>query len=406
MRPQGDKSENIPAYLAGTLSDPEKADLERELAASPELRAELALWKRMRMLARLDAWREQAGHVSPETIVEFVEGTTRNRASVERHLASCSECREDVETLRRISPMPAPTPVGPSLIDRLAGFFTIPRLGYALAIVAVVILLVNVIDNYLGSRTPEWRQLRAEADTYMEQGNDEAALELYQRALEVTQETGTSETAEVSEIFDSLATINRRSGNSAEARRLLEQSLALKQSAGLTDTWAGAWVLDQLGTIEKLAGDPLSSEAYYRRADAIREGLAGSNPDDPILQRYRRNVALIRLVPQIGFRGPETPPFPLVSLDEQTTHAEFLIVLRRNRDITARYLPTLTTPSRIALPLPDTLSVDPLHPSERTLRLTLSKRFFDEGKGTYRIGVRNLTGGDGAIEDVYFFQVR
>ena len=356
-------------------------------------------------MARLDALREQAGHLSPETIVDFVEGTTRNRPSVERHLASCSECREDVETLRRLSPMPAPTPVGPSLIDRLAGFFTIPRLGYALAIVAVVILLVNVIDNYLGSRTPEWRQLQAEADTYMEQGNDEAALELYQRALEVIQEPGTSETADVSEILDSLATINRRSGNSAEARRLLEQSLALKQPAGLTDTWAGAWVLDQLGTIEKLAGDPLSSEAYYRRADAIREGLAGSNPD-PSLQRYRRNVALIRLVPQTGFRGPETPPFPLVSLDEQTTHAEFLIVLRRNRNITARYLPTLTTPSRLALPLPDTLSVDPLHPSERTLRLTLSRRFFDEGKGTYRIGVRNLTGGDGAIEDVYFFQVR
>jgi hypothetical protein len=179
----------------------------------------------------------------------------------------------------------------------------------------------------------------------------------------------------------------------------------MKQAGGLGETWGTAWVLEQIGTLEKIAGNVLESESFYRRADSIREVLAERHPDDQNLQHYRRNVALVRLVPQIGFRGPETPPFPLITFDDQTTHMEFQIVLRRNRDLSASYLPTLTTPSRLAIPLPDTLSVDPLHPSERTLRLTLSRRFFDEGKGTYRIGIRKLDSRQEAVEDVYFFQI-
>ncbi len=407
MEKKNNPAGDIPAFLAGTLDEAGKLRLNEALAESGELRNELELWKKMRALVRNEEARQAAGHLSPETILGFVEGTIRETADIEKHILSCSECREDIELIRPTYSLHARQVSGQQhgFRDTLLAFFTMPRIGYALGVLAAAVILISGIVYYISDKIPEWKQLQAEADAEAERGMYDTAKQLYQRALELTGSPAAANAGEISAILDSLAGINRRNGEYEDARKLLRQSLALKESSGLEETWSSAWVIEQLGSLEKLAGNELSAESLFRRADAIREDLAHANPGDPSLQRYRRTVALIRLVPQIGFRGPETPPFPSVDFDDATTHAEFLIVLRRNRDISASYIPSLTTPARQVLPIPDTLSVDPLHPSERTLRLTLSKRFFEGGKGTYRIGIKKAGESQTSIEDFYYFQV-
>jgi len=406
MEKTNNPSEDIPAFLSGTLDEEGTARLRKALAESAELRDELEFWKKMRAVVRIDAAREAAGHLSPSVILEYIEGTLRQTAETETHLRSCDECQEIVESLRltyshREEKHSLRTP---SALEALLVYFTMPRVSYALGILAVAIVIASGIAYFLGGRTPEWRQLQAQGDLKVEQGSRDAAKILYERALESASPVEPAEAGEISAILDSLASIHRLNGEHAEARTLLEQSLAAKESGGLGGTWSYAWVLEQLGSLDRLAGNDLSAESQFREADAIREELAKANPGDQSLQRYRRNVALIRLVPQIGFRGPETPHFPTVDFDSETTHAEFLIVLRKNRALTGSYVPSLTTPGRRVLQIPDTLLVDPLHPSERTLRLTLSKRFFEEGKGTYRVGIRKLAESE-SIEDFYYFQV-
>ena len=401
--PAGD----IPAFLAGTLDEAGSQRLKKALAESAELRHELDLWKKMRALVKVDAARQAAGHLSPEAIIDLVEGRIRETGEIGKHLLTCDDCREDVETIRltysvRKSNVPE---ARPSIIDTVLEYFTMPRIGYALGIVAAVIVVASGIVYYMSNRIPEWKQLQADADSKAEQGMFDAAKDIYQRALESADPLAGENAGDISAIVDSLASISSRNGDYAEARRLLGQSLTLKKTGGLEGTWSSAWVFEQLGNLERITGNDLSAESLFSRADEIREELAKASPEDQSLQRYRRNVALIRLVPQIGFRGPETPPFPSVDFDDVTTHVEFLIVLRRNRDISASYIPALTTPTRQVLPIPDTLSVDPLHPAERTLRLTLSERFFEEGKGTYRIGIRKLADSGTSFEDVYFFQL-
>lgn len=86
--------ELLPWLLNGTLEDGERRDLLAALRRSPELRRELAdtHW----------AGRLFAHHLPTADVVAYAlaEVTATDRALVESHLASCTDCRDELEMVR------------------------------------------------------------------------------------------------------------------------------------------------------------------------------------------------------------------------------------------------------------------------------------------------------------------
>jgi anti-sigma factor RsiW len=94
--------EQLPWFLNGTLEDDERREVEAHLATCVECRAELE--------ATRDAFAVYAAHLPPEVLTAFVlepeagswgvDGGRVERGLVVGHLAQCAECRSEVEMAR------------------------------------------------------------------------------------------------------------------------------------------------------------------------------------------------------------------------------------------------------------------------------------------------------------------
>jgi len=386
----------LPAYLAGTLDEPTTQAVRSALQESPELQADLRFWTKMKELVVAEARREAAGHLSADVVLDYIEGRILNNAVIEAHLSACEECREDVDVLRSTYEEPLTTsPAGrkPGLMETLLLFFAPPRLGYTLAFLTLLAIASTLTLTILTNRPPEWKRHLVDANRNAANGNVVEAGALYERALSGSSINTQRDGEAVAGIMDSLAIIRLRQGRFGEADSLLRRSFAVREANHLGRTLQAAWSLEELGNLSKLAANDPESERLYRRADAIREEVARNDPGSG-LDRYLRNIAVVQLFPRISSRGELIPS---VTLDDSSTHLSFLIRLRGNRQTDVPYFPTLTTPAGHKTSLPDTLFVDPLHPEERTVRLTLSRRFFEVGSGKYRIGLQEESG----AEEVY-----
>lgn len=89
----------IPVYLSGKLDKSEQADLESKLAESPELRAALLEFRQISLgLKAMEAI--SGGHIDSELLVAYSDNLDslepRARQEIERHLADCGDCREEL----------------------------------------------------------------------------------------------------------------------------------------------------------------------------------------------------------------------------------------------------------------------------------------------------------------------
>lgn len=405
MEKENSYSGEIPAYLAGSLDEKRADEVRDAIRQSQELQEDLRFWMKMRSLVKAEALYETAGHLPKEAIVDFVENRTLNPATIDAHLAACPACREDLDTIRGTYPAASVKQRRSLLQTILELFLNPPRIGYTLAALTIIAILATLARISFVNQPPQWKQLRAEGERLSEQGNDDLAADFYREALGAATIRTRDDAEGVATILDSLAVIHLRADNPSEAELFLRRSLAIREESRLDRTLHAAWTLDRLGDIMKSTAHEAEAEALYRRADRVRENLARDYPEDTNLQGYLPNVAQISIAPQIGVRGPGSTRIPTIDLDDQTTHLRFHIRLRSNRNPEAAFIPNLSTPSRKTIPLPDTLFADPLHPQERTVMLTLSRRFFSEGEGMYRIGIREMSRQEAGIEDVYYFRL-
>lgn len=98
----GEFRELVPWLPTGTLSEEEKSRLERHLDACPDCSALMRFVSNLRegLLS------EAAAHPTPEEITDFADRnqsiSVEARGRIEKHLESCSACRQEVEVLRQV----------------------------------------------------------------------------------------------------------------------------------------------------------------------------------------------------------------------------------------------------------------------------------------------------------------
>lgn len=101
-----DIADLIPMLVIGKLSESENRLVREQVAQSPELQKELALWQGVYSIRKLLPRYDSSAHLSAEALDRFAQGKI-NQLSAEfseiaRHLQSCPGCSDDVEKLRQV----------------------------------------------------------------------------------------------------------------------------------------------------------------------------------------------------------------------------------------------------------------------------------------------------------------
>jgi len=101
--------ELLPLFLGGKLSTPKHDELKKMLQSSLELREELSFLRLEREAIQeyfgLQEYIAQ-GHLHPDLIARHAEGEltiNSERLQVERHIAECSDCRNEYDIVSKIS---------------------------------------------------------------------------------------------------------------------------------------------------------------------------------------------------------------------------------------------------------------------------------------------------------------
>ncbi len=152
--------DNLGPYLAGTLTDAERAGLEAALEESPELRRELQVTRLLRAgIEIVDLVME--GHPDSDEIVVFSlnrgELEASRAAEIAAHIEECKDCREEIELIGARAAGSADRRAGDTrgLMERIiqwisgSGTGRISLVGAA----AAVLLVVGLSIGYLGSGT-------------------------------------------------------------------------------------------------------------------------------------------------------------------------------------------------------------------------------------------------------------
>ena len=140
--------------LAGFLASPrdaEFASFREHYPVCRECAAEVRAWTELEVLLR-----GPAEHPAPELLLRFEDEpmtlAAQRRAEVDRHLAGCVSCRDELSSLRAFQPAAAPVRehAAPGLGELLATvrrWFWQPALAYAL----VLLLLVPLVADRWGA---------------------------------------------------------------------------------------------------------------------------------------------------------------------------------------------------------------------------------------------------------------
>jgi len=167
MNCKSELKELLKDYLRGTLSETESGSVRKHLEQCSECASEVEF---IRILYPAMA-HAHSQHIPPNSLVEYQlgakTGLSKNefagwkRESIERHLSVCKSCQEEIKKLEEVDEelFSLVEPVRQTLqttkrldkqfIIKLSNFFTFPKLRYALAAAAVVVLLALIMRNQL-----------------------------------------------------------------------------------------------------------------------------------------------------------------------------------------------------------------------------------------------------------------
>jgi hypothetical protein len=123
--------------------------VERDLANSEELKKELKFWRQAQHTAISSSKYLGQGHLTPEVIVDYAEGkieSNQTKISMENHFQQYADCRQELDMIKQTYPAPQPARASRSNLIDLVSRFTKPiKIGYAVPIAAITIVLAIVI---------------------------------------------------------------------------------------------------------------------------------------------------------------------------------------------------------------------------------------------------------------------
>ncbi len=97
----------LPFYVANTLNEKEKKDVEIELSLYPELREELEFIKQLHQSTLIDVKSDEVNHPTSEEIVDFFEGDLKNNPilsrNIEKHIKDCKSCQREINILESLT---------------------------------------------------------------------------------------------------------------------------------------------------------------------------------------------------------------------------------------------------------------------------------------------------------------
>lgn len=155
---------DLTAVVRGEAAD---ADFAAHAATCPDCAAEVRVWTELDAMLRAGA-PAHVEHPEPETLVAFVDApatlASDARTTVERHLAACRVCADEVGSLRRFDPVrtAASTAAEDDAVAPAAGRRGIARVLWhpAFAYALVAVLLVPLVVQQL-AQVPEASRMAA-----------------------------------------------------------------------------------------------------------------------------------------------------------------------------------------------------------------------------------------------------
>jgi hypothetical protein len=155
---------DLAAFLSGAGRD-EFADFRGHYPVCPECSAEIRAWTDLHTLLQAGSAGPNGGHPEPEVLLRYEQRDpplgSAETAEVERHLARCNTCREELVALRRFDFSTLTAESAPSerarnrlaeLLSGLRGLLMHPAFAYAL----VLMLLYPTVTAYFdGPAVPE-----------------------------------------------------------------------------------------------------------------------------------------------------------------------------------------------------------------------------------------------------------
>ncbi|MDH3508291.1 MAG: tetratricopeptide repeat protein [Gammaproteobacteria bacterium] len=133
--------------------------------------------------------------------------------------------------------------------------------------------------------------LQSLADIHRIQQSFDRSLELYQRALDIFEQTLGPRSGPVASVYYELAVLHRDQGRYAEAISYNQRALQLMESIDPVDYRGLADCINDMGVLLMETSGSRQAEAYYRRALAIGEAHWGE--DDPLTATCLYNIALL-----------------------------------------------------------------------------------------------------------------
>ena len=401
----------IPLYAANRLDPKEKAEVEKAISSSDELKGELKFWQKVSVALVLRDEHEKQGHPDSDELVGYVEGRykgKRSAAELEIHFRQCDECRRELELIRRTYPVTDQVRRAPaSILTFVPKYFKSLKLAYALPI-AAILLIALIIWNPLAPSSNEVDSLTESAGGLLDESNYTAAEELYQRALSIAEQTMALDDSRLVAILDRLALTKRKQGELAEAESLYLRVLAFKEKDVEGDAREVGRILNQLSELRRQQGDNPGSRLYDDRATSLLANL----PADSLVDLLRRQSsplqkhAALTLIPQVLFRGPDTR-IPRTELDSDITAIAMTIVIRRADMPSPPYKLSLITPNNETFQFSDELNLKASATGLDTLRITLDRSLFTTARGRYRIRLTEISPQQppGPRKATYWFEV-
>jgi hypothetical protein len=155
---------DLAAFLSGAGRD-EFAEFRGHYPVCPECSAEIRAWTDLHTLLQAGSAGPNGGHPEPEVLLRYEQRDpplgSAETAEVERHLARCNTCREELVALRRFDFSTLTAESAPSerarnrlaeLLSGLRGLLMHPAFAYAL----VLLLLYPTVTAYFdGPAVPE-----------------------------------------------------------------------------------------------------------------------------------------------------------------------------------------------------------------------------------------------------------
>ena len=145
-----------------------------------------------------------------------------------------------------------------------------------------------VIERLGGGTGGEARLLSTFGQLAMRQGEDEAALELSERALEIVEELYGPEDRELTGSLMALGNAYLGGGKFPEAQALYERALRINEEQLGPEHPALASILNNLGSVHGMAGDVDGTLPFFERALEIEEAVMG--PEHPSLAHPLGNI--------------------------------------------------------------------------------------------------------------------